>query len=105
MNPTAPLPSVPGIAHKRVRANGVELHVATAGEGPPVVLLHGWPQHWYCWRRMIGPLAERYSVLAPDLRGWGWSEAPPGDYSKATFAADIVALLGALVVIPIKRVR
>jgi pimeloyl-ACP methyl ester carboxylesterase len=71
----------------------VRLHVAQAGSGPPLLLLHGWPQHWYCWRHLIGPLSEHYTVIAPDLRGWGWSEAPPGDYAKATFAADILALL------------
>jgi pimeloyl-ACP methyl ester carboxylesterase len=77
--------------------NGIELHVASAGDptAPPLLLLHGWPQHWWSWRRMIAPLAERYRVIAPDLRGWGWSEAPPGDYAKATFAADLLALLDA----------
>jgi pimeloyl-ACP methyl ester carboxylesterase len=73
----------------------VRLHVAEAGSGPPLVLLHGWPQHWWAWRRLIPRLAERYRVLAPDLRGWGWSDAPPGDYAKATFAADVLALLDA----------
>jgi pimeloyl-ACP methyl ester carboxylesterase len=76
-----------------VQLSDVRLHVARAGSGPPLVLLHGWPQHWYCWRHLIGPLAERYTVIAPDLRGWGWSEAPPGDYAKSTFAADVLALL------------
>jgi pimeloyl-ACP methyl ester carboxylesterase len=76
-----------------VQLPGVRLHVAQAGAGEPLVLLHGWPQHWFSWRHLIGPLSERYTVIAPDLRGWGWSEAPPGDYAKATFAADIIALL------------
>jgi pimeloyl-ACP methyl ester carboxylesterase len=58
-------------------------------------LLHGWPQHWWAWRHLIPPLAERYRVLAVDLRGWGWSDAPPGAYDKATFADDVLALLDA----------
>ncbi len=87
------IPELTGVTHREVTVRGVRLHVAQAGSGPPLVLLHGWPQHWWSWRRMIGPLAERYTVIAPDLRGWGWSQAPPGDYAKADFAADIVALL------------
>jgi pimeloyl-ACP methyl ester carboxylesterase len=78
-----------------VTVNGVRLHVAEAGSGPALVLLHGWPQHWWCWRELVPRLAEKHRVLAPDLRGWGWSAAPPGDYAKATFAADIAALLDA----------
>ena len=58
-----------------------------------LLLLHGWPQHWWCWRHLIPRLAEDYRVLAPDLRGWGWSAAPAGDYAKTTFAADVLALM------------
>src|SRR3954463_14264076 len=90
------LPSVPGVRHRDVAVGGgVRLHVAEAGDGPPLLLLHGWPQHWWCWRHLIPALAADHRVLAPDLRGWGWSDAPPGDYAKATFAADVVALLDA----------
>jgi pimeloyl-ACP methyl ester carboxylesterase len=89
------LPAVPGVRHRDVAAGSVRLHVAEAGDGPPLLLLHGWPQHWWCWRHLIPALAADHRVLAPDLRGWGWSDAPPGDYAKATFAADIVALLDA----------
>jgi pimeloyl-ACP methyl ester carboxylesterase len=88
------VPVVPGVEHRDVEVRGVRLHVAEAGAGPPLILLHGWPQHWWCWRHVIPRLAERYRVLAPDLRGWGWSAAPSGDdYAKATFAADILALM------------
>jgi pimeloyl-ACP methyl ester carboxylesterase len=90
------IPPVPGVEHRDVDAGGIRLHVAEAGQGPPLILLHGWPQHWWCWRHLIPRLAERYRVLAVDLRGWGWSDAPPGDYAKPTFAADIIALLDAL---------
>lgn len=87
------MPAVAGVAHREVDIPGVRLHLAEAGAGPPLLLLHGWPQHWWCWRHLIPRLAEHYRVLAPDLRGWGWSEAPPGDYAKATFAADVLALM------------
>src|SRR5437764_7218534 len=83
------------VQHRYVHVNGVRLHVAEAGSGSPLLLLHGWPQHWWCWRELIPPLAERHRVLAPDLRGWGWSGSPPGDYAKTTFAADVLALLEA----------
>jgi haloacetate dehalogenase len=72
--------------------NGVRLHYLLEGEGPLVVLLHGWPQTWYCWRKLIGGLAERHSVLAPDLRGYGMSDKPPSGYDKRTMAADVRAL-------------
>ena len=60
------------------------------------MLLHGWPQHWYEWRHQIPVLAEHYRVICPDLRGFGWSDAPPGGYDKETLAADVVNLLDAL---------
>src|ERR671916_187124 len=72
------LPNVDGVEHRYIEARGLRFHVAEAGAGEPVVLLHGWPQHWYEWREVIGPLAAHYRVICPDLRGFGWSEAPPG---------------------------
>ena len=89
------LPDLAGVEHRFVDVGDVRLHVAEAGEGPPLLLLHGWPQNWWCWRDLIGPLARTHRVLVPDLRGFGWSDAPPGDYAKATLAADIVGLLDA----------
>jgi pimeloyl-ACP methyl ester carboxylesterase len=83
------------VRHRDIEVNGVRLHVAEAGSGPPLVLLHGWPQHWWSWRELIPRLADRHRLLAPDLRGWGWSEAPPGEYAKSTFADDVLALLEA----------
>ncbi|MEX2253625.1 MAG: alpha/beta hydrolase [Thermoleophilaceae bacterium] len=82
----------------------LRMHIAEAGppDGDPVVLLHGWPQHWYMWRNQIGPLAERYRVICPDLRGFGWTEAPPWGYEKQQLAADVLALLDAL---GLERVR
>ena len=90
-----PMPSLAGVEHRNVSVDGVNLHVAQAGTGPPLLLLHGWPQHWWSWRHLIPALARDHRVIAPDLRGWGWSDAPPGDYAKSTFAQDIVGLLDA----------
>jgi pimeloyl-ACP methyl ester carboxylesterase len=84
------------VSHRHVEAAGIRFHVAEAGEGDPVVLLHGWPQHWYAWRKVIPLLAAERRVICPDLRGFGWSDAPPGRYEKQTFADDMVALFDAL---------
>lgn len=96
--PSRPLPDVDGVEHRFVDAGGVRLHVAEAGDpgATPLVLLHGWPQHWWMWRGLIGPLSERARVICPDLRGFGWSEAPGRGYDPDTFADDVVALLDAL---------
>ena len=93
------MPAIPGVAVEHrdvVLADGTRLHVAAAGDGPPLVLVHGWPQHWWAWRRLLPALAQERRVLCPDLRGLGWSDAPPGAYAKETWAADLVALLDAL---------
>lgn len=91
-----PLPELPGVEHRFLDAGGVRLHVAEAGEGEPVVLLHGWPEHWWTWRHLIPGLAERYRVICPDLRGFGWSDAPRRGYEKEQFAADVAELLDSL---------
>jgi pimeloyl-ACP methyl ester carboxylesterase len=86
-------PELDGVTHRYVDAGGVRLHVAEAGEGPPVLLLHGWPQHWWIWRKVIPALAQERRVICPDLRGFGWSDAPSGRYEIQTLADDILALL------------
>ena len=96
------LPALDGVHHRDVTVDGVRLHVAQAGEGPPVVLQHGWPQSWWAWRRVIGPLAESHHVVCPDLRGLGWSDAPAGGYDKERFASDLIGVLDAL---GLERVR
>jgi pimeloyl-ACP methyl ester carboxylesterase len=93
----APLPELPGVSHSWVDVGGVRLHVAEAGEGEPIVLLHGWPEHWYAWRRVIPLLvAAGHRVIAPDLRGFGWSDAPHSGYRKDELAGDVVGLIEAL---------
>ncbi|MBS0242396.1 MAG: alpha/beta hydrolase [Proteobacteria bacterium] len=71
----------------------VKLHYVAAGSGYPVVLLHGWPQTWYEWRHIIPVLAQRYKVIAPDLRGLGDSSRPLSGYDKRTVANDIYELV------------
>jgi pimeloyl-ACP methyl ester carboxylesterase len=90
------LPDLPGVTHRHVTVNGVRLHVAEAGEGPPILLQHGWPQNWWVWRKLIGPLSEDHRVVCPDLRGFGWSEAPRGRYDKETLAGDLLGIMDEL---------
>jgi len=90
----------PGAIERFVRANGIRLHVVEAGppSGPPVVLLHGFPELWYGWRGQIGPLAEAgFRVIVPDQRGYNLSDKPPGvgAYAVGTLAADVASLLDA----------
>ena len=91
------IPEVKGVTHRTVRARGLDFHVAEAGSGDDVVVcLHGWPQHWYEWRYLMPALADRHRVLALDLRGFGWSDAPRDGYEKENLASDVLAVLDAL---------
>jgi pimeloyl-ACP methyl ester carboxylesterase len=96
------MPHVDGVEHRQVELGGLGVHVAESGVGEPLLLVHGWPQHWFQWRRLIPELAGRYRVICPDLRGFGWSDAPPGRYEKKTLARDLVRLLD---VLGLQRVR
>ncbi len=89
-------PKLDGVSHRYVEVAGTRLHVAEAGQGPPIVLLHGWPQHWWIWRKVIPALAAERRVICPDLRGFGWSEAPAGRYEIQGLSGDILALLDEL---------
>jgi pimeloyl-ACP methyl ester carboxylesterase len=90
-------PAIDGVSHRQVRARGLEFHLAETGEGEDVVLcLHGWPQHWYEWRHLLPALADRHRVLAMDLRGFGWSQAPRQGYEKENLADDVLAVLDQL---------
>jgi pimeloyl-ACP methyl ester carboxylesterase len=90
------MPELPGVEHKYADVNGFRMHYAEAGSGDPVILQHGWPEHWWAWRNQIPRLAERYRVIVPDLRGYGWSEVPDSGYDKPQFAADVVGLMDVL---------
>ncbi len=78
----------PEVTHRFVRANGLRFHLAEAGgHGPAVLLLHGFPQHWYAWRHVMAALAADHRVYAPDLRGAGPCDAPRRGYDSATLPA------------------
>lgn len=86
-----------GVTHRFVLANGLRFHLAEAGtHGQAVLLLHGFPQHGYAWRRVIADLAADHRVYALDLRGAGQSDAPRRGYDSATLASDVLAVLEAL---------
>jgi len=78
--------------HGRARLGDIELHYRRAGSGPPVMLLHGWPQHSLMWHAIAPVLAERFTVVCPDLRGAGASTIARGGYDKTTLAHDVRAL-------------
>ena len=82
-------PNDPRVKHHYADVNDVLLHYVTAGEGPPVVLIHGYPQTWWEWRHQIPVLAKKYTVIAPDMRGLGDSSRPHTGYDKKTIADDI----------------
>jgi pimeloyl-ACP methyl ester carboxylesterase len=89
--------TIPGFSYERVPvADGVSLNMAIGGSGRPVVLLHGFPQTHLMWRHVAADLADSYTVICPDLRGYGDSAKPVDTYSKRVMAADIVALATAL---------
>ena len=92
---------IPGFTASRIDTGDVALAVHRAGSGPPLLLLHGFPQNHRCWAGLAPRFADRFDVIVPDLRGYGDSDAPPDDeahtaYSKRTMAADLVGLLDAL---------
>jgi pimeloyl-ACP methyl ester carboxylesterase len=83
--------------HRTVRANGLALHVAELGSGPLILLLHGFPQFWWTWRRQLIDLsAAGFHAVAVDLRGYGASDKPPRGYDLPTQSADIAALITSL---------
>jgi pimeloyl-ACP methyl ester carboxylesterase len=82
--------------HLSVQAHGARLHLARAGKGPPLLLLHGWPEFWLAWEPVMVRLAGRYTLLAPDLRGFGDSDKPTGVFGPDRHASDMLALLEAL---------
>src|ERR1700712_3285548 len=83
--------------HREIAANGQRFHAVEAGEGPLVLLLHGFPQFWYAWRHVIPVLADAgFRVVAPDLRGYGASDKPPRGYDLGTLSADVAGMIRAL---------
>ena len=85
-----------GATRRFAQINGIRMHFVAMGEGPVLILLHGWPQTWFAWRGVMPRLATRFRVVAPDLRGTGLSERTPSGYDKRTIAEDIYALITSL---------
>jgi haloacetate dehalogenase len=89
---------IPDFEYRKVRCNEIALNVAIAGQGPPLLLLHGFPETHLAWREIAPRLALHHRVICPDLRGYGDSDKPPGDaghdqYSKRTMARDVLSLM------------
>ncbi len=87
------------IQHRTVESNGIKMHLAEQGEGPLVLLLHGWPESWYSWRHQLPALAAAgYHAVAPDVRGYGRTDAPEAidSYTMKNHTADAVGILDAL---------
>jgi epoxide hydrolase A/B len=88
-----------GVSHRFVQTNGIQMHIAEQGDGPLVVLLHGFPETWYSWRHQFAVLAAAgYRVIAPDQRGYGRTDRPVAveQYSQLHLVGDVIGLLDAL---------
>lgn len=92
---------LPGFTSNTVTVNGARIHFVRGGDGPAIVLIHGFPENWYEYHSVMPALARRFTVIAVDLRGIGGSSAPDGRFDSATMAADIHALSKALKVGPV----
>ena len=90
------LPPIAGVRRASVLARGVRFHVTESGTGVPVVVLHGWPQHHYCYRDLLASPPDGLRIIAPDLPGYGWSGPAPHRWGKQDVADDLLALLDAL---------
>ena len=84
------------LEHHFAELEEVSMHYVTAGEGEPVVLLHGWPQTWYEWLPVMNLMSDRYSLIAPDLRGLGDTSRPTSGYDKNTVAEDVWQLMNTI---------
>ena len=85
-----------GFTQQMVPANGIRINAVSGGSGPPILLLHGWPETWWEWHVVMPQLAEHFSVVAIDLRGAGFSDCPQGGYDKAMMARDAHEVMVAL---------
>ncbi|PRY68835.1 pimeloyl-ACP methyl ester carboxylesterase [Glaciihabitans tibetensis] len=92
----AAIPHLDGVEHRYIDLPGLRMHVAEAGSGEPLLLLHGFPEHWWEWRDVMPALASDFRVICPDLRGAGWTDAPPTGYDSDQLFADLLALIDAL---------
>jgi pimeloyl-ACP methyl ester carboxylesterase len=94
--PTLPEGFTDTFSSRFVDIGELRLHAVIGGEGPPLLLIHGWPQSWYAWRMLMPDLARDFEVIAVDQRGMGLSDKPKDGYDTATLANDVAALMDAL---------
>ena len=85
-----------GFQSKTADLNGIQIHYVIGGSGPPILLIHGWPETWYEWRKVMPLLAKQFTVVAADMRGFGDSTPAPTGYDKKTLATDMHALMRSL---------
>jgi pimeloyl-ACP methyl ester carboxylesterase len=105
-NPTGPgsvsgAPNLPAgftdtFTSRYIDTGGLRQHAVIGGDGPPLLLVHGWPENWYAWRLLMPALARDFEVIAVDQRGMGLTEKPRDGYDTGTLAADLIALMDAL---------
>jgi pimeloyl-ACP methyl ester carboxylesterase len=110
-SPAHPIPEGPGsvtgapnlppgftgtFSSRYIQAGALRLHAVIGGHGPPLLLVHGWPENWYAWRLLMPALARDFEVIAVDQRGMGLSDKPQDGYDTGTLAQDLVALMDAL---------
>lgn len=94
--PNLPAGFAETFASRYVDTGELRLHAVTGGQGPPLLLVHGWPETWYYWRLVMPSLAQQFKVIAVDQRGIGLSDKPEAGYDSATLASDLIALMDAL---------
>lgn len=89
------MPTINGveIQHRFIDIGNLKVHIAEAGEGEPLLMLHGWPQNWYMWREQMKYFVNQYHVIAADIRGFGWTEATDAGYVKDDLAEDLYKLI------------
>ena len=93
------VPHASEVNHRFIQTNGIRMHLAEQGSGPLVVLLHGFPESWYSWRRQLQALAEAgFHAVAPDQRGYGQTDSPAdaSKYTQLHLVGDVIGLLDAL---------
>ena len=88
---------IESIKHRFILVNGIKMHIVEQGEGPLIVLAHGWPEVWYSWRHVLPTFAAGYYAVAPDMRGYGQTDAPQNiqDYTQLQLVGDVVGLVDA----------
>jgi pimeloyl-ACP methyl ester carboxylesterase len=92
-NDTKPALPPNGFSNRYAIVNGVKIHYVIGGHGIPLMLVHGFPQNWYMWNRLLPELSKHFTVICPDLRGVGESGKPQGGYDKKTMAIDLHELV------------